>query len=115
MTALARGTVNTRWRDFADVYLLSRRYRVHWAELAASLQRVADHRWVELSPLARILDGYGAIGQGRWQAWRKKQQLEDRLPEQFADVVSAVVFFADPVIEGPARDSAWDPGVGAWS
>lgn len=114
VTAVVRGTVNTRWRDFADVYLLSRRHRVGGSDLAASLQRVADHRQVELLPLARVLDGYGDIGQARWAAWRRKQQLHDRLPEQFPTVVSAVAGFAEPVIEGTAAGSAWDPAAGAW-
>jgi len=33
VTAIARGTVNTRWRDFADIYLLTRRHPVDGAEL----------------------------------------------------------------------------------
>ncbi|MHB8318963.1 MAG: nucleotidyl transferase AbiEii/AbiGii toxin family protein [Acidimicrobiales bacterium] len=82
VTAVARGTVNTRWRDFADIYLLSRRHLLAGADLADSVRHVARHRQVELVPLARVLDGYGAIGQARWAAWRRKQQLEDRLPRR---------------------------------
>jgi len=62
LTAVARGTVNTRWRDFGDVYLLSRRHPVDGSDLANALHRVADHRRVDLRPLARVLDGYGEIG-----------------------------------------------------
>ncbi|MGA2803483.1 MAG: hypothetical protein ABSF89_03685 [Acidimicrobiales bacterium] len=47
--------------------------------------------------------------------WRRKQQLEDRLPEQFADAVSAVVAFADPAIAGAAAGLTWDPATGVWS
>ena len=96
VTAIARGTVNTRWRDFADIYLLSRRHWLDGPDLSDSLRRVARHRQVDLVPLAWVLDGYGETGQVRWAAWRRKQQLEDRLPDQFAEVVSAVVSFADP-------------------
>jgi Nucleotidyl transferase AbiEii toxin, Type IV TA system len=102
VAAVARGTVNTRWRDFADIYLLSRRHGQAGADLANSLRQVAHHRQVALVPLARTLEGYGEIGQVRWAAWRRKQQLEDRLPDQFAEVVSAVVRFADPVIANTA-------------
>lgn len=70
VTAVARGTVNTRWRDFADIYLLSRRHSLAGADLAGSVRQVARHRQVELVPLARVLDGYGEIGQARWAAWR---------------------------------------------
>ena len=115
VTAVARGTVNTRWRDFADIYLLSRRHSLAGAGLTASVRQVARHRQVELVPLARALDGYGEIGQARWAAWRRKQQLEKRLPDEFAEVVSAVVTFADPVIADTAAGLAWDPATGAWS
>jgi hypothetical protein len=115
VTAVARGTVNTRWRDFADVYLLSRRHSLAGADLSATIHKVAHHRQVELVPLARVLDGYGEIGQTRWAAWRRRQQLEDRLPDQFAAVVSAVVTFADPVITNSADGLAWDPAGGGWS
>ena len=76
---------------------------------------MARHRQVELVPLARVLDGYGQIGQARWEARRRKQQLEDRLPDQFPGVVSAVVKFADPIITDTGARLAWDPAVGAWS
>lgn len=115
VTAVARATVNTRWRDFADIYLLSRRHSLAGAVLTASVRQVARHRQVELVPLARVLDGYGEIGQARWAAWRRKQQLEERLPDEFAEVVSAVVTFADPVIADTAAGLAWDPASGSWS
>lgn len=115
VTAVARGTVNTRWRDFADIYLLSRRHPLAGADLTDCVRQVAQHRQVELVPLARVLDSYGEIGQARWAAWRRKQQLEDRLPDQFAEVVSAVVTFADPVVTDTAAALAWDPASGMWS
>ncbi|MGH8979841.1 MAG: nucleotidyl transferase AbiEii/AbiGii toxin family protein [Acidimicrobiales bacterium] len=114
VTAVARGTVNTRWRDFADIYLLSRRHSLAGADLAGSVRQVARHRQVELVPLDRVLDGYGEIGQARWAAWRRKQRLEDRLPDQFAEVVAAVGRFADPVVTDTAAGLAWDPARGAW-
>ena len=115
VTAVARGTINTRWRDFADIYLLSRRHSLAGAGLTASVRQVARHRQVELVPLARALDGYGEIGQARWAAWRRKQQLEERLPAAFVEVVSAVVAFADPVITDSAAGLAWNPANGTWS
>jgi len=115
VTAVARGTVNTRWRDFADISLLSRRHSLAGAGLTASVRQVARHRQVELVPLARALDGYGEIGQARWAAWRRKQQLEERLPDEFAEVVSAVVAFADTAVSGSVRGLSWDPSAGSWS
>ncbi len=115
VTAIARGTVNTRWRDFADIYMLARRHTIDGTELVRSTRRVAEHRQVQLVPLLEVLAGYGQIGQQRWAAWCRRQRLEDRLPGQFGDVVSAVIDFADPAIVGSAASRSWDPAATAWS
>ena len=38
ITALERGAANTRWRDFADVYLLGRAHEVDGRELHRALR-----------------------------------------------------------------------------
>jgi hypothetical protein len=50
VTALERGTVNTRWRDFVDIYVLTGRFAIKAQALKASLQRVAQFRNAELAP-----------------------------------------------------------------
>jgi len=115
VTAVARGTLSTRWRDFADVYLLARHHTIDGTELAGSVRDVAGHRQVQLTPLATVLLGYGGIGQQRWTAWRRKQKLEDRLPDEFGAVVSAVIDFADPAISGLTKGRSWNPTAGVWS
>jgi len=115
VTAIARGTVNTRWRDFGDMYLLARHHPVDGAQLSGSIVRVAEHRNVQLASLDEVLSGYGSIGQPGWAIWRGKRALEDRLPEQFDDVLSAVIGFADPAIGSTTLGQVWDPTLGRWS
>jgi Nucleotidyl transferase AbiEii toxin, Type IV TA system len=115
VTAIARGTVNTRWRDFADIYMLARHHAITEPELARAIRRVSEHREVQLHPLAQALNDYGQIGQQRWTAWRRRQRLEDRLPEKFGDVVAAVIEFADPAILGSAEGRSWEPATRRWS
>ena len=43
VTALERGSANTRWRDFGDVYLLTGRYSVQAAGARQALQAVAGY------------------------------------------------------------------------
>ncbi len=50
VTAVGRGLANTRWRDFGDLYILSRRHDVDGTELATALATVATHRQIELRP-----------------------------------------------------------------
>jgi hypothetical protein len=96
VTMLERGEVNTRWRDFADVYLLSTRHGVDGAELETAIQTVAKHRGVTLQPLLPELDGLAVLAQRKWAAWVRKQRLDDRLPHSFEQTLSRVAEFADP-------------------
>ena len=114
VTAVQRGVANTRWRDFADIYTLARRHDIKGRELAGAIERVARHRQMRLAPLAQVLDGYPALAQQRWSAWRRKHRLDDRLPDRLADVLDAVITFADPAIDGTAADRLWNANERAW-
>jgi hypothetical protein len=113
VTALQRGTVNTRWRDFADVWTLSGSHPVNGDEVQTALRVVAEHRRVQLARLADVLDGYAALSQGKWAAWRRKQQMLDQ-PEQFDDLLQAVIAFADPALTGQVRGLTWNPTSRQW-
>jgi len=109
VTAIARGTVNTRWRDFADIYMLSQHHAISGSTLVRAIHQVAQHRQLQRAPLNQVLPDYGQIGQQRWTAWRRRQQLEDRLPDQFDDVVAAVIAFADPADPRHRREPLLEP------
>lgn len=97
VTALQRGTANTRWRDFVDIAALSRT-NINSQTLGESIRRVADHRATPVATLTDALGGYADIAQPRWSAWRRKQQLATT-PEDFAELLTEVVAFADPILE----------------
>ncbi|MEY4508738.1 MAG: hypothetical protein RLZZ450_860 [Pseudomonadota bacterium] len=44
----------------------------------------------------------------------RKQKLTDLLPLAFAEVITAVVEFADPALDGRASELVWDPITGRW-
>lgn len=116
VTVLQRGQASTRWRDFGDIYLLTRRHIFQANELRQALQAVADYRHVELSSLDDALDGYAEIGQARWAAWRRKLKLADILPANFGDALGVLEVFAGPILTGSVDDYAsWDPTQQAWS
>lgn len=115
VTALARGTANTRWRDFLDLYVLIRRHAVDAQTLRTSMQHVAQYRGVPLSPLKPALAGFPEIAQSRWFSWLRKQRLEAGTPADFATVLKVVVSFADPVIGNDPTVTMWNPFEQAWS
>ncbi|MFB9620035.1 nucleotidyl transferase AbiEii/AbiGii toxin family protein [Brooklawnia cerclae] len=113
VTAIQRGTANTRWRDFGDIWALSRRYALTSLDLQQAIGIVADHRNAVLGPLADILDGYADLAQPRWARWRHRSS-SDHLPEEFTLVLNDVVGFADPVLLRDVDRSVWDPASRSW-
>lgn len=114
VTAMKRGTTNTRWRDFVDVVGIARRQFVDGQSLTASVTQVLEHRQVIREPLAHILNDFGQLGQSRWLKWRESQQLEDRVPESFGAVVHDFIHFAEPVIAGRVIGKRWSPLLREW-
>lgn len=106
VTMVERGQANTRWRDFADVYLLTGRRHVDRVAARAAIAVVAGHRGVEMRTLADLTRSYPVLAQPRWSAWRKKQLLDDVLPELFADVLGAVSAFVDDLDIAPGSRHA---------
>lgn len=113
VTAVDRGIANTRWRDFADVYALSRLHPVDAAELRESVETVAEYRNVELTPLLPALAPMGERAQQKWRAWRTRSHRERELPTAFAEVLGAVAAFADPVLSA-AISGHWNPLANSW-
>lgn len=113
VTAIDRGVANTRWRDFADVYALTRLHSVDAAEWRTSLETVAEYRNVRLTTLLPALAPMGARAQQKWRAWRTRSHREGELPEAFVDVLAAVAAFADPVLSVSSAGS-WNPTTGLW-
>nr|WP_275941212.1 nucleotidyl transferase AbiEii/AbiGii toxin family protein [Planosporangium flavigriseum] len=65
VTAISRGTANTRWRDFGDIYVLSGLHTVTASDLRQAMMAVAGHRGVELWSLTVVLEGYDVLAQSR--------------------------------------------------
>jgi predicted nucleotidyltransferase component of viral defense system len=115
VTAVQRGIANTRWRDYADLYSLSRRHDLDGTVLQEAVAVVASHRQASLLPLAEVLQGYAPLAQSRWTAWRRRQRLETHLPADFAAVLAQVTGFADPILNSPAAGSRWRANAGQWT
>lgn len=114
VTAIARGTANTRWRDFLDIHTLTGHHRIEGATVHQSLLRVAQHREVALASLRTELAGYADIAQARWSAWLGKQRLDAVAPKAFSAVLEHVIAFADPLIAGDTTAAQWNPGRRRW-
>ncbi|MEA5117987.1 MAG: nucleotidyl transferase AbiEii/AbiGii toxin family protein, partial [Propionicimonas sp.] len=88
VTAIDRGAANTRWRDFADVFSLTRLHPIDANELRTSMETVAQYRKVALTPLLPTLAPMGERAQPRYRAWRARSHREGELPTAFSDLLS---------------------------
>jgi hypothetical protein len=113
VTAVQRGVANTRWRDFGDIWTLSRNLPVSGRDLQKAIREVAQYRHAELIPPSEVLQGYAELAQARWAAWRRRQDRAE-LPEQFADLLADVITFAEPAITDKLTNEAWNPDDGEW-
>lgn len=104
VTILERGITSTRWRDYVDiVQLCEGGYDAD--DLLRSARAVARYRQVTLEPVSTHLQGYGALAQDKWAAWRRKQQLEEACEADLDEQVARVGEILDTVF---ARSSDAD-------
>mgnify|MGYP000087131108 CR=1 FL=1 len=98
VTILERGITSTRWRDYVDIVALASR-GIDAHELLRSARAVARYRGIPLEPVKPRLIGYGAVGQTKWAAWRRKEHLESVCEESLDEQIKLVAFYLDPVFE----------------
>jgi len=112
VTAIARGSANTRWRDFSDILAITRSNTIEGSEAFASIAAVAEHRQVALYPLSDIVDEYVTAAGGRWETWHRVQPYEVQAPVDFRDTLLEVARFTDTAISDRAGDRNWQPDTG---
>lgn len=106
VTMLERGISSTRWRDYVDIVELCSRGFDPLA-LKASAEAVARYRGVRLEPLAPHVEGYGALSQQKWAAWRRGQGSSAVSEPELERQIALVCGFLDPIFgTEPGAESA---------
>ena len=97
VTILERGITSTRWRDYVDIARLAEDHGLDPHLLLQSARAVARYRQVALGPTTPVVAGYGAVGQAKWAAWRRKEGVEDVSEPDLDDQMAKVAAVVDPV------------------
>lgn len=105
VTILERGVTSTRWRDYVDIVALGDA-GLDAEALLEAVRAVSDYRGIELKPIRPLLEGYGAVGQSKWAAWRRKEGLEAVCEESLDKQVVRVAAVLDPVFSQGAGNIA---------
>jgi len=114
VTALQRGVVNTRWRDFYDVLQLIGQHSIEGVALVNSFEAVLNNRKVTVMPLSEALEGFDIIAQLKWSNWVRKNEYQERISTDFRFVLSDFISFADPVLAGNLQSHHWNHINGEW-
>ena len=112
------GVLNSRMKDFFDVWFLARTFRFEASALGAAIHATFKRRGTALDPEAfevMIGDLSSDSKRTQWRAFLKKGGLE--APLDFAEVLAAIRDLASvPCRQSPTGNrepSSWPPG-GPW-
>ena len=111
------GVLNSRIKDFYDIWMLSRRFEFDGDRLAEAIRRTFEQRGTDLSrDIVVFSKPFMDAKQVQWEAFRKRLKQEP-VPKAFQDVMALVEAFLGPVlvglVSGESGPSHWTTS-GAW-
>lgn len=94
---LKRRELNSRMKDFYDIWMLSRQFDFDGKNLAEAITRTLEQRGTGLPEDIIAFSGeFIALKQIQWNAFRKKLN-QDQIPENFEDIILQLKKFITPV------------------
>ena len=99
------GLLNSRLKDFFDIWLLARRFDFDGATLTKAVRRTFENRATKIDPKPIALtDSFSsdAAKQTQWRSFLRRSRLEGA-PAELNEVVDSNARFLLPVSEGLAR------------
>lgn len=98
---IRRGLLNSRMRDYFDVWILSRRFDFDGGLLAEAIQEAFAQRDFEVDAHPVGLTEQFSADTAKAAQWRGflRQSRLDEAPRELADVVGAIATFLGPVVE----------------
>jgi hypothetical protein len=115
VTMIDRGDATTRERDFADVYLLTGRHVIDASTFAAAVHATGTHRGSDLRPLRTVLVTLASSRQPDWERFVRRSGLAEALPTNYAEAISVVAAFADPILTNDVSLGEWNPATRTWT
>lgn len=112
-TMVKLGILNSRMRDFFDIWLLSRQFEFNGQTLSDAIRETFTRRGTEISvsPIAltkAFSDDPGKMMQ--WRAFVRKSRIP-AIPESLGDAVAHIALFLGPMTEALSRKN---PFFGNW-
>jgi predicted nucleotidyltransferase component of viral defense system len=103
-TMVKRGVLNSRMKDFYDIWLLSRQFDFEGEKLAEAIRLTFQRRGTMLpGEVAAFDQAFILSKQLQWTAFRKRLQ-QDHVPARFLDIVRTVEAFLSPLVTMLSQD-----------
>jgi hypothetical protein len=92
------GMLNSRMKDFYDIWLLSRQFNFDGAKLAEAIRRTFERRGTALPAEIEIFtEPFIVAKQIQWAAFQKRLQ-QNHVPSSFREIMASVSNFLAPII-----------------
>ena len=110
------GNLNSRMKDFFDIWLLSRYFSFDQAILAKALTLTFTQRETGMDTSVIFSPEFPGLKQVQWEAFRKRQKLS-YAPVLFSDVINGLSRFLMPCVSSEVaevgKEMVWKP-LGPW-
>lgn len=112
------GALNSRMKDFYDIWLLSRQFNFNGKDLAEAVRLTFKQRGTVLpEQIEAFSRDFAEVKQALWAAFRKRLQQE-HAPVSFQEVTTALEIFLSPIAASISEESkipkTWTAS-GPWS
>ncbi len=92
------GMLNSRMKDFYDIWLLSRQFDFDGAKLAEAIRLTFERRGTELpAEIEAFTESFIEAKQTQWAAFRKRLG-QDHVPASFRKIAASVDSFLSPIV-----------------
>ena len=104
------GYFNSRYKDFYDIYVLSKKYVFSYAELRNAVIQTFENR---KTPMTMDSDEFlnDPVHQTRWKSFLKKKKA--LIQVSMSDAMDWIKAFVRPLFEGTEK-TRWNPEKGNW-
>lgn len=112
------GMLNSRMKDFYDIWLLSRQFDFDGTKLAEAIRLTFEQRGTTLpAEIEAFTEPFIEAKQTQWAAFRKRLQ-QDHVPASFREITASVDRFLSPIVaalsSGKPSPTNWT-APGAWT
>lgn len=108
------GYLNSRYKDFYDIYVLSKRYEFSYEVLRNACIQTFENRKTQMTMDSAVFSGEflnDPMHQKRWKSFLKKKKA--LIQVSMSDAMDWIKVFVCPLLEGTEK-TRWNPEKGIW-